>query len=177
MKNPMGFEIINNAIDNSEEIISWMQEQPGWSRSTINSQVESDVRTSDTLPIPLLSFNNPSFIHNMNQIVWKAMDQYAKQWDFNFTEVENVSVQRYYASQNQHYGYHSDAGPGLHRILSALLYLNDVDGGETYFPHFDFAISPEAGKLVLFPSNFIYGHEARPPRSGVKFAAAYWARC
>jgi prolyl 4-hydroxylase len=111
----------------------------------------------------------------MNEIVWRSFDEYAKQWDFPFVDIENVSVQRYEPAQK--YDVHTDAGPGLPRVCSALVYLNTVEfGGETYFPHFDYKVTPVEGTLVIFPSNYVYAHAALPPKTEVKYAAAYWAR-
>ena len=73
------------------------------------------------------------------------------------------------------YKSHWDAGPGMHRVFSALLYLNDVeDGGETYFTKFNKSIEPKAGRLALFPANYVFEHEARTPTKGSKFVAVTW---
>jgi prolyl 4-hydroxylase len=59
--------------------------------------------------------------------------------------------------------------------MSAILYLNDVEeGGGTWFDKFDLMINPEAGKLLLFPSNFPYTHQAMPPLSGQKYILVTW---
>lgn len=63
----------------------------------------------------------------------------------------------------------------LDRDYSLLIYLNqDFTGGELYFKKFDYTYHPKAGDLVLFPSNHIYMHEARPVRSGQRLAVVSW---
>lgn len=50
---------------------------------------------------------------------------------------------------------HSDVGSGYqqHFAYSCILYLNTViDGGDLYFPTFNFSIKPIVGNLVIFPS-------------------------
>ena len=170
---PIGFELHDDAVKNCDQIISWLESRE-WQQSTTTGEIEG-YRTSDTTSFPLLSFSNDPCVHEMNKVVWGLMDDYAKKWDFPFIDIEPVSVQRYQV--DQFYKLHCDSGPTLQRVVSALVYLNDVDeGGETEFPHFDFKVSPRAGRVAIFPSNFIYAHRAIAPTVGVKYAAAFWAR-
>ena len=81
MEVPLGFEIIDNVIQNTEIIIKWMEEQDGWEQSKIqinDKKIISNNRTSNSLPVPILSFNNPYYIYDMNKIVWNYIDNYAK---------------------------------------------------------------------------------------------------
>lgn len=64
----------------------------------------------------------------------------------------------------------SNASCALSRLFSIVIYLNTVEvGGETGFPRHGVAVSPVQGRAVVFPSNFIYEHEARIPVSGDKY--------
>lgn len=49
------------------------------------------------------------------------------------------------------------------RHLSVLMYLQDVQGGELYFPMQKVIIKPEPGLLVIFPTSFTYPHTVLPP--------------
>lgn len=172
---PPGFQIIDNAVKDCPEIIAWLEAEQEFKRSEIVNQVISDIRTSTTAGVPFLDFKNPPCIHEMNRVVWLALDEYAKYYDFGFTGVEALSIQKY--QPGQEYKVHSDAGIDMPRVVSALVYLNTVEeGGETYFPHFDVKITPIEGRLVIFPSSYPYAHAALPPTKGVKYAAAFWAR-
>lgn len=51
------------------------------------------------------------------------------------------------------------------RLLTLLFYLNDADGGETYFPNQDVAISPREGRAVLFPVQLTHPHGVKPAAS------------
>jgi len=56
-----------------------------------------------------------------------------------------------------------------------VFFLNgDFTGGELEFPYFDVKITPSAGTLVLFPSNFPYGHIAHPVEDGTKYSLVTW---
>lgn len=77
-------------------------------------------------------------------------------------------------TQDGFYRWHHDAKlPGNSRLLTYILYLNDVEegcGGTT-----DFAcgksVQPKAGKLVLFPASWIYYHRGKKVEKGVKYIA------
>jgi hypothetical protein len=59
----------------------------------------------------------------------------------------------------------------LNRILTYILYLNDVEegvGGTTEFLNRGH-IQPKAGKLVIFPANLTYVHRGTKLKEGVKY--------
>jgi hypothetical protein len=67
---------------------------------------------------------------------------------------------------------HVDVGDSIsaRRFLVFFLYLNDVaEGGETEFPDLDLTISPECGKLLVFPSIWTYLHRGNVPISNDKY--------
>jgi predicted 2-oxoglutarate/Fe(II)-dependent dioxygenase YbiX len=80
----------------------------------------------------------------------------------------------------QGYSEHVDSMPGSssiygQRLLSALLYLNDdFEGGELHFSRQGLTYNPEAGSLVLFPSNFCFPHASLPVHKGNKYAVVTW---
>ena len=75
----------------------------------------------------------------------------------------------------QEYKVHYDGATGQGRHISCILYLNEsYEGGEIEFPAFGFKIKPQAGMLVMFPSNFAYRHIAHPVLSGTKYAMVTW---
>jgi|694.fasta_scaffold92474_6 prolyl 4-hydroxylase len=69
---------------------------------------------------------------------------------------------------------HSDHGI-TSRTISCILYLNDdYVGGELYFPYFDITFKPSAGSVVFFPSNFMYVHEVKEIKDGVRYSFPNW---
>jgi hypothetical protein len=91
---------------------------------------------------------------------------YNLQMDFQ----EVVNFVRY--GKDQHFQVHSDSGFSYVCTVSTVMYLNDdYEGGELWFPHLDYTYKPEAGDIVLFPSNFIYAHSSLPVKDGIKYAA------
>ena len=86
------------------------------------------------------------------------------------------AIQRYLPGE--HYHWHIDGGSHefSQRQLVALWYLNDVPGpgGETEFLYQDVKVTPEQGKLVLFPPFWTHEHRAVTVQRGVKYIATTW---
>jgi len=73
-------------------------------------------------------------------------------------------VDNIHHSHGQQYGYPQ---------VSALLYLNDdYDGGEFYVA--DKKFLPINGSAIIFPSNFMFPHEAKPVTKGTRWSIVTW---
>ena len=172
----IGVRVYDGAINDCDKIIEWCEQQ-GWNRSRVSGDQNdgvSEIRTSKTLFVPFLSYANVDVIYNMNKTIWTLFDDYAKYWDFSFSDVQHPSIQKY--DIGDHYKLHSDSGTGMLRVVSAVAYLNTVEeGGRTVFPHMDIAVEAVEGRVVIFPSDYVYAHEAEAPKSNTKYAAAFWA--
>lgn len=174
---PGVFEI-RNVLENPERIISLSKEyNDQWQSSSViergGTQIDKEHRSSLSFPLDP-SFKNPVEWFYISKLLWMYGDEYAKFFKIGFSAMEMPGL-LHYSGSSDFYHSHSDDGPGTNRIFSALLYLNDVEeGGETHFTHFNFSIKPEPGKLILFPSNYIYEHEARPPIKGEKYVVVTW---
>ena len=85
------------------------------------------------------------------------------------------NLQRY--QEGEYYHWHVDADNDVlaPRQLVALWYLNDVEeGGETEFLFQDASVTPERGKLILFPPFWTHEHRAAVVTKGVKYIATTW---
>lgn len=75
------------------------------------------------------------------------------------------------------YRTHVDAGSAstLSRVVSVVVFLNDdFDGGELVFPQQQLRVSPQLGRVVLFPSSFLFPHEVTPVIRGTRYSAVGW---
>ena len=73
-------------------------------------------------------------------------------------------VDNIHHSHGQQYGYPQ---------VSALLYLNDdYVGGEFYVAGKLF--EPEQGSAIIFPSNFMFPHEAKTVWKGMRWSIVTW---
>lgn len=86
------------------------------------------------------------------------------------------AIQR--TNPGEHYHWHIDGGSHdfMNRQLVAVWYLNDVagPGGETEFLFQNIRITPERGKLVLFPPFWTHEHRGVTLEKGVKYIATTW---
>lgn len=110
----------------------------------------------------------------------KAYPVYAKQYSILKTLANHsifyMKVQRTEIGQGYH-SWHCETGDRSTstRILSFILYLNDVDeGGETEFLYYPRRVKPQTGKLILFPGGFTHAHRGNPPLSNTKYILTGW---
>lgn len=172
-------EIYDNAFDTCDEVLELISRKGNrvWSRALVGGSgdrsEESNKRTNDAAFIDFTSLANPVPIYIFGQRLYKYLDEYGKKYQVGFSRIEPACINKYKVGQE--YKAHADDGPGYSRVISALIYMNDVEkGGETHFPLFDVTVQPKKGRLVIFPSNYAYLHEARPPISGIKYSMAVW---
>lgn len=81
-----------------------------------------------------------------------------------------------YKENNGVFKLHNDFHMEAHsrRLFNFIWYLNDVkDGGETEFYN-GYKITPEKGKLVLFPSEWFFSHKGNIPKSNDKYIITGW---
>ena len=71
--------------------------------------------------------------------------------------------------------YESSTREHSHRLLTWILYLNDVqEGGETEFLYHHMRVKPEQGTLVIWPAAFTHTHRVNPPLSNEKYIVTGW---
>jgi len=110
--------------------------------------------------------------------VWPVYEQkYSTLTDHNRIVIKHMKFQKTEIGSGYHvwheeYSGHKDADV---RVLTWILYLNDVDeGGETEFLYYPGRIKPKAGSLVLFPAYFTHVHRGNPPISNTKYIITGW---
>jgi predicted 2-oxoglutarate/Fe(II)-dependent dioxygenase YbiX len=66
---------------------------------------------------------------------------------------------------------HHDHGFSYNCTVSLVAYLNDdYEGGELYFRLQGLNIKPKAGDLYIFPSTYMYPHQAKVVHKGTKYS-------
>ncbi len=113
------------------------------------------------------------------QSLMRAFNEAAQKFPFfaaNSFKDMGYNLQR--TEPREYYHWHVDGGPGpfSQRQLVAIWYLNDVPGpgGETEFSHQEIKITPQAGKLILFPPFWTHVHRGVTLEHGVKYIATTW---
>ena len=90
--------------------------------------------------------------------------------------VPHMQIQRYIGDQGYHTWHHENhGGDTSKRELAFIYYLNDVEGGETEMLFNPMKITPETGKLALFPAYWTHKHRGNPPMDGqTKYILTGW---
>lgn len=85
-------------------------------------------------------------------------------------------VQKTCVGQGYHiWHYESSSRASSNRLLTYILYLNDVEeGGETELLYQRKRIKPKAGTLLIFPAAFTHTHRGNPPLSNDKYIMTGW---
>jgi prolyl 4-hydroxylase len=109
----------------------------------------------------------PAFVSCFNRYQLRVN---ARFWPPRFS-FEHMRLKRYLANGRDSFSPHVDVmgQAAARRFMTAILYLNAVEGGETVFPGLDIAVAPAPGKLIAFPPLWLFPHAGLPPRSGPKY--------
>lgn len=173
--------IYDDVIDYSDQIIGTAEKLDRWRQATVFDHdgesriVRNNIRSNLIFDVNYDKETTQDVFIDMNLMVYDYLSKYSDIYDFSYDYVEPAQILRY--EYGQKYEPHYDTGPSCPRVVSALLYLNDVeDGGETEFINFDIKVRPKENRLVIFPSNYAYRHAALPPTDGIKYVTVYWAR-
>jgi Rps23 Pro-64 3,4-dihydroxylase Tpa1-like proline 4-hydroxylase len=134
-----------------------------------------------------LTTNVRTYINNITTNITNGINNYAdhvKSQVFQYSifstdrlSLDTILIQRYYKGKGKYIKHHDFAikwDEKKHRVVTFLWYLNDVtDGGETEFWH-NHKITPEAGKLILFPACWSFPHAGLMPISHDKYIITGW---
>jgi len=156
-------------------------------KSLVANGVESKSRTSFSIEVPEKSEIDSILSESINKTLLayiQSISNYPLKDDWSWVSILPKKMQSEFFIINkyevgQEFTWHTDQGYDLKlpqtfsRQFSIVVYLNDdFDGGETEFQFAKF--KPQKGSCLIFPSNFMYSHCARPVKNGVKYSVASW---
>jgi len=112
------------------------------------------------------------------QSLWDDVHFHKLQAVKDYSKKFNIGELRYWEALNfikygpgQHFQEHTDHGFSYNCVVSLVGYVNDdYEGGEIYFRLQNLKVKPQAGDLFIFPSNYMYPHQAMPVHSGTKYS-------
>ena len=119
---------------------------------------------------------NNFFVH----LFKKGVEEYMKELQVDpALLIINEMVYLKYKKQD-HYGFHVDQGQNMNRQVTTLFMVNDdyiggnliVTDPKTNKEHI--VIKPQAGRLIIFPSNFMFPHKVEEVLSGERFIIVSW---
>lgn len=117
----------------------------------------------------------------LNRIFIQGIEEYKKNKKTNYlfkSFVKEIAILKY--GINQKYNYHIDYGVTSPRNLSCILLLNnDYEGGNLCFKDTDdtneMVVENRPGRLIIWPSNFMYPHCVKPVTKGTRYSVVAWA--
>lgn len=182
-----GINLYRNAIpaDNCKNIINAIEgaitegpEPIMWSNALVNDSKDDGVaRNCVDLKYKLEELGTRLPYSDKLEYAYKTVDQsldeclrhYESLWYLQMHYKEAFNFVKY--MPGKYFKIHADHGPYYTCTVSAVVYLNDdYDGGEIEFVRHGLKIKPQAGDIILFPSNFVYEHASCEITSGIKYS-------
>ena len=131
--------------------------------------------TLDNIQIPLPN------IAEFNKVYWeKCYPIYANEFavlkDSGPHSNYTFKMQKTGLREGYHVWHYESANREMcNRLLTWMLYLNDVDeGGETEFLYQSMRVKPKQGTLVIWPAALTHAHRGNPPLSNIKYIVTGW---
>jgi len=118
-----------------------------------------------------LKFNQDLFdIHKkVDDSLDICLNDYGSLWHLQMNYKEAFNFVKYLPGE--YFKIHGDHGPYYTCTVSAVVYLNDdYAGGDIEFVRQGLRVKPEAGDIIVFPSNFVYEHASCEVFNGVKYS-------
>jgi predicted 2-oxoglutarate/Fe(II)-dependent dioxygenase YbiX len=177
-----GILVYRNIIDNKiiDRVESFIDNEPhiNWQEATVGYSIKMP-EYRDCVDFKFNKQDNPENNKSKNELnnIWqtlydsqiKAVNDYCQMYNIKMNYWEAMNFIKY--GPGQHFMEHADHGFSYICTLSAVLYPNDnYLGGELFFPKLNLKIKPKAGDLYLFPSTYIYSHQAMPVTEGIKYS-------
>ena len=174
-----------NAIDDAPAVVDAIERIAGgqngreclWSPAQVGHyQLSATYRKCFDWKPDLVALKNKQYdiediriVNSMrNKIIDTALN-YARNFNVDLGFVETMNIIKYY--DDNYFNYHSDDGFSYVASVSSVAYLNsDFTGGALHFKNLDVTIQPEAGDIIVFPSNFMYMHSALNVEDGIKYS-------
>ena len=160
--------------DESATVLADLKANHEWEPATVRGQAKPEhqapkVRSATVSSLEAQSEHSLLFRGRIQSFVRPLI---RKRWNRDIMHHSSIQLVKYVPGD--FYVAHRDSGRQFdNRYFTVVCYLNDgFKGGGTYFPSSDFTVQPEAGKAVVFPSDYL--HRADKLIEGVKYIAVIW---
>ena len=172
--------------DLCREIITFFEENQNLQKKgSIGEGVNPAQKKTTDITIKPHDLKDSKFkcLNNYINELYKSYQDYQNQWPFlkeiiNEIDIGGFNIQKY--SPGDHFAkIHTERGSveSLHRVFAWMTYLNDVndeDGGQTYYPHYDIRVKAEMGKTLIWPAEWTHAHAGEILNNGLKYIVTGW---
>lgn len=184
--------------DLCDDIVHEYKGSSEWSQSRVGTKadLEANTRTSYTLfisdpdSIEINTVKRKKLDERIFNCLGSVIEEYSSTFPYTYVSVDNgYHLLRY--TPNQYYREHSDYFPIIgsetsyeyfrsinSRQISCIVTLSapekDFLGGGTSFFNDTYRVTASKGTVLMFPSNFMFPHQALPVVSGVRYSLVTW---
>ena len=162
-------------------LVKWLNNQKFEEAHTI-SGLQKNIRSAANFQLHY-SKDSLTNVHWYNFLIFKIKQlviNYDKSLFTNaaVTQVNDVIALKY--EKGDYYKVHTDNHTTHHRTLSVIIFLNDdYSGGSVSFHCAKtnkeiLNVPPKAGRVVIFPSNFLFPHTVNNVKEGVRYSIVSW---
>ena len=150
-----------------------------------NTKVDQSIRNTYSYSLTnkhtsLTHCHRFNLLHYLFSTAIKQYFETIKLQDYNFDQVtiQNIDILKY--KKGGFYKYHVDHFGLIPRTFSCIMLLNnDYEGGEICFRYPDttgeWLIDKKPGRIIVWPSNFLYPHRVKPVTKGTRYSVVSWA--
>ena len=146
-------------------------------------KTDFNIRRTYTLPLSNLN-NSLSHVHWYNLLYHffeKKLNQYKFDLnilDYSYKNIFDIEILKY--EDTGFYTWHVDHFATIPRTMSCILLLNnDYEGGNLCFRNPDgsdqWEVEVKPGRMIIWPSNFLYPHTVKPVTKGKRYSVVAWA--
>jgi hypothetical protein len=98
--------------------------------------------------------------------------------DYGVTKINDIEALKY--ENTGFYTWHVDHFATFPRTMSCILLLNnDYEGGNLCFRNpngsGEWEVEVKSGRMIIWPSNFLYPHTVKPVTKGTRYSVVAWA--
>jgi predicted 2-oxoglutarate/Fe(II)-dependent dioxygenase YbiX len=147
-------------------------------------QIDKTLRSVNLKNLTNLS-DSMTIVHWYNYL-YSLLQHYLKEYNKEINHIRGsivtdiVSIELLKYKKSDEYVYHWDHAMSAPRTLSCTLLLNDdYEGGNLFFKEIEganeFYLENKPGRLIIWPSNFLYPHCIKPVKKGTRFSIVSWA--
>ncbi len=168
-------------IEQISSLVKWLNGQKFIEAETIGG-LQKEIRSAASIN---LESNNKSLtnVHWFNFLVNKFKDLISTYnssliSEASVTQISEIIALKY--DKGDYYKVHTDNHTKFPRTLSIILFLNDdYKGGSVSFycakkNQEVFKVLPKAGRVIMFPSNFMYPHTVNNVEKGCRYSIVSW---
>jgi len=147
--------------------------------------VDQSVRNTYTYPLrsPHTSLTHCHRFNLLHYFFSQAIKEYFEKiniqdFNLNYINIKTIEILKY--NEGGFYKYHVDHFDLEPRTFSCIMLLNnDYEGGELCFRYPDrtreWSIEKKPGRIVVWPSTFLYPHTVKPVTKGTRYTVVSWA--